>query len=356
MRVAFIQDHLRSGGTENQTIHIADGLARNGFETHVIVFREGGALDGLAESKAFKLSYLNQGFLRTDWFAPGLKKKLEDIAPDVVVAMGRMGNCHAGLLCNSERSYTLVATFRTGRSIPFLNRKALKEANYLVANSHEALQRLEKQYQIKRDEATVIYNGCIRNFSTEIPSFREEPIEDRSIQLASISMFRPQKMQIRLLRICSKLNCANPWRIVLAGNGPEIEKCKREADRLGISDRVEFPGLLQDPKALYFESDIAVHASRAESLPNFLVEAQTAGLPVVAYDVGGVGECFVDGESGYLIEHEDEARFVERLEFLIDSKTMRLQMSEAAREYASEKFTPQAQLNAYIKLLRKLKI
>ncbi len=355
MRVAFIQDHLRSGGTENQTIHIADGLAQSGYETHVVVFRKGGALDKLAQSKSFTLTFLNQGLLKTDWFAPGLKKQIDSIAPDVVIAMGRMGNCHAGLLCRSERRYTIIATFRTGRAIPYLNRKALAEANFLVANSYEALRRLERTYDIKREESTVIYNGCIRDFNTSVPSFRNEASVEAPIRLASISMFRPQKMQIRLLHICSKLKTSTPWQLVLAGDGPELQRCKDEAEKLNIADRVEFTGLLKDPKALYYESDIAVHASRAESLPNFLVEAQMAGLPVIAYDVGGVGECFVDGESGFLIDHEDEARFVERLEYLIDSKAVRLQMSEAAREYAEQHFTPQAQLKAYINLLRKLK-
>ena len=53
MRIALIQDHLRNGGTENQTLHIANGLAKSGLETHVIIFRQGGVLDEKAASSDF---------------------------------------------------------------------------------------------------------------------------------------------------------------------------------------------------------------------------------------------------------------------------------------------------------------
>ena len=355
MRLVFLQDHLRSGGTEGQTLHVADGLARAGHVVHVIIFRRGGVMDEKAARFEFELHFLSQGPLKTNWFAPGLKAKIRSLEPEVVIAMGRMANCHAGLLCLGDRTYRLVSSFRTGRSIPFLYRKALRDSNHIVTNSKEALQRIAKDYDIDRPDSSVIYNGCIRDFSTSIPSLRNESNRDGPIQLASISMFRPQKKQIRLLRICSKLPEAINWRLVLAGDGPTKEACIREADTLGISDRVEFPGLLKDPRPLYFESDLAVHTSEQESLPNFLVEAQMSGLPVIAYDAGGVAETFAHGTSGYLVSQGDEATFLERLQFLIESPDLRLQMSNAAQDYAQSHFAPNAQLKAYKKLLNKLK-
>ena len=355
MRLVFLQDHLRSGGTEGQTLHIADGLARAGHTVHVIVFRRGGVLDEKAARLGFELHFLSQGPLKTNWFAPGLKAKIRSLNPDIVFAMGRMANCHAGLLCLSNRNYRLVSTFRTGRSIPFLYRKALRDSNHIVTNSKEALLRIAKDYDIDRPDSSVIYNGCIRDFSTSIPSLRSESNRDGPIQLASISMFRPQKKQIRLLRICAKLPTSINWRLVLAGDGPTKDTCIREADKLGISDRVEFPGLLKDPRPLYFESDLAVHASEQESLPNFLVEAQMSGLPVIAYDAGGVAETFVHETSGYLVFQGDETNFLERLQFLIDSPDLRLQMSNAARDYARRHFAHAAQIKAYKKLINKLK-
>ncbi|MDQ8200991.1 glycosyltransferase [Pelagicoccus enzymogenes] len=363
LNIAILQDHLRNGGTEQQTLAIARGLANAGHHVHLVVFRRGGSLDPQAiQSSPFTLHYLNQGLLKTDWFAPGLKKLLARLAPDVVLPMGRMANCHAGLLAHDKRRpYKLLATFRTGRAIPYLYRHALQHADQLVANSQEALRRLASEYRIHRpDTSSVIYNGCIRDFETQIPNVgsglapRSPNQVPPPLHLVSVSMFRPQKQQIRLVRICSQLPETLDWKLTLAGDGPTRAACQAEAQKLRIADRIHFPGLLKDPRSLYFDADIAVHTSDQESLPNFLVEAQMSGLPVVAYDVNGVSETFVDNETGYLIPHRDETAFLTALEKLATDPALRLQFGDAARLHARKNFSLKSQTTAYIRLLNSL--
>ncbi len=355
MRLALLQDHLRSGGTERQTIAIAQALAARDHQVDLVVFRSGGGLEKtLAPERAFRLHQLRQGPLKTDWFAPGLRRKLARLRPDIVLPMGRMANCHAGLLSRDpRRPYRLVATLRTGRSLPWLYRRALRHADHIVANSREALQRIVTQNRIHRpDTSTVIYNGCLREFPT--PESNAQNPRPNKLHLLSVSMFRPQKRQIRLLRICAKLPVDIDWSLTLAGDGPTLASCRKEAAALGIESRVHFPGLLADPRPLYAEGDIAVHTSEKESLPNFLVEAQMAGLPVVAYQAGGVDETFRNESSGYLVRQGNESTFLDRLVKLAQSPSLRLQMSQAARDHARRNFTLQAQTNAYENLFNRL--
>ncbi len=353
MRIAFIQDHLRNGGTENQTLHLAEGLAKKGMEIHVIVFRRGGVLDEKAAQSKFTLHYLNQGPLKTDWFAPGLYSLLRSLGIDIAIPMGRMANCHSGLLASRKRPFKIVATIRTGKRIPFLQKRALRLADQVIANSCEALTRIKTLYGIENPNSTVIYNGCIRDPISQLASLQNS--RQPPIHLVSVSMFRPEKKQIRLLRICSQLPTHFDWRLTLAGEGPQRDSCIQEAVKLGISKRTQFPGLLADPTELYQSSHIAIHASSKESLPNFLVEAQSFGLPVVAYDVDGVGETFLNEKSGFLIENENEGQFVEKLSRIVESHDLRLQMSQAAREYARRNFSPETQISTYIKLFHQLK-
>lgn len=358
LRLAILQDHLRNGGTEQQTLAIAEGLTKAGHNVHLIVFRRGGVLDEKVAAIVpdGHTHYLNQGPLKTDWFAPGLKQLLKQLAPDAVLPMGRMANCHAGLLARHTRDYKLFATFRTGRAIPYLYRRALRHADHIVANSQEALRRIQSEYGIQRpDTSTVIYNGCIRDFETQIPTFRSVGAclsrDSVALHLVSISMFRPQKKQIRLIRICSKLPERINWKLTLAGEGPTRATCQAEAKRLGLADRIHFPGLLKDPRSLYFDGDIAVHTSDQESLPNFLVEAQMSGLPVIAYDVNGVGETFLDQKSGYLIPHRDEAAFLTAIEELATDQDLQIQMADSARSHAQKNFSLESQSRAYHQLL-----
>ncbi len=381
MRVVFLQDHLRNGGTENQTIHLADQLAKSGLESHLIVFRKGGVLDEKAKATSTSIHFLNQGLLKTDWFAPKLHKTIESLDPQIVIAMGRMANCHAGRLATRSRTYKIISTFRTGKPVPALYRRALQYCDHVVANSHEAVRRIENAYGLYRPESTtVIYNGCIRESSSPSSSssslsssssasrtemeketqtasslnLHPSSLSHETVHLVSASLFRQEKKQINLLRLCSRLDTKRPWHLTLAGDGPELERCKAEAQRIGLADKTSFLGLLPDPNTLYEKSHIAIHASDSESLPNFLVEAQMAGLPIVAYDTGGVAETFVDHQSGFLIPHGNSDAFVEKLKQLIDTDSLRRQMSDAARDYALSNFTSETQTKAYLDLIDKL--
>lgn len=75
------------------------------------------------------------------------------------------------------------------------------------------------------------------------------------------------------------------------GDGPELEGAKEHARRLGIDRQVRFPGKVKaaDEKVVAF--DVLLHTSETEGLPTVLIEAQVAGVPVVAYGTGGVPEC-----------------------------------------------------------------
>ncbi len=78
---------------------------------------------------------------------------------------------------------------------------------------------------------------------------------------------------------------------VIFGDGPELEAARQHAAKLGIAKKVLFTGKVSaaDEKVIAF--DALLHTSATEGLPTVLIEAQVAGVPVVAYGTGGVPEC-----------------------------------------------------------------
>jgi glycosyltransferase involved in cell wall biosynthesis len=117
---------------------------------------------------------------------------------------------------------------------------------------------------------------------------------------------------------------------------------------------VKFLGYQPEPVPLYLASDIALLASQSESLSNFLIEAQLHGLPAVAYDIVGVGECFAPEKSGFLIKNQDQTNFVAAIDRLIREPALRKRFAEHARRHAQAHFVPERQVQAHLNLFRDL--
>ena len=98
-------------------------------------------------------------------------------------------------------------------------------------------------------------------------------------------------------------------------------------------------GRRMDVDRLLAEAQIFVLVSNWEGLPLVVLEAMRAGLPVVASDVGGVGEAVVDGETGFLVPRGDGSLLKDRLRRLLADPGLRVQMGLAARKRYEEHFT-----------------
>ena len=125
MKILIIQDYLRSGGTERQSVLLANAFAAAGHPTTLLTFRPGGALDGTVAHHVARRT-LQPFDTRLDWFAPGLLRAAAAIAPDLTLCMGRMANCYAGSLQDHRPGVTVIGTMRTGKSLPWLFRRSLQ--------------------------------------------------------------------------------------------------------------------------------------------------------------------------------------------------------------------------------------
>ncbi|HXL56723.1 MAG TPA: glycosyltransferase family 4 protein [Chitinophagaceae bacterium] len=96
--------------------------------------------------------------------------------------------------------------------------------------------------------------------------------------------------------------------------------------------------------------DIVALTSFNEGTPVSLIEAQICSKPVVAVDVGGVRDTFINNESGFLISDHNVAEFTDKLSLLIQNKELRRSMGEKGYLFAKEKFSKQTEVNAFRKL------
>lgn len=121
---------------------------------------------------------------------------------------------------------------------------------------------------------------------------------------------------------------------LLAGGDGEVEKAKSLVIDYGLQDKVEFLGWVRSKQKLELlaSSSIFLLPSYNEGMPMSVLEALSAGLPVISTNVGGIPEQVADGVEGYVIAPGDVAALTQSLMMLLDSSDLQERMSRACVE------------------------
>lgn len=170
------------------------------------------------------------------------------------------------------------------------------------------------------------------------------------VTILSVARLVEKKGTDVLLDALAKLPAHLHWRFVQVGSGPLKEKLQKQANRLGIADRITWRGALAQGEVLeeYRKADLFALACRVahdgdrDGLPNVLGEAQSQGLACVATRVSAIPELVVDGASGVLVQEDDAAALAGALEALIRDPARRRVLGEAGRARVRAQFTLEA--------------
>ncbi len=336
-----------------QTIHLANGLRSKGMKVSLLTFRPGG---DLANKVQVPWSVLQSVDTQLNWWAPNITRKVGAIAPDVVILMGREANSQGYKLRKAFPDLRLICTLRTGRKLPIGYRKSLLCSDLVIANSEWAKKRLLGLFPTLDNRCAVIKNGCVHRFDYEKrnqhrPSFRKRfNLTDETIVYLMVASFRRGKNHKQLLDIFS--HHTGNWELWLVGDGNEKSKLSKDLNNSNIRPNARTLHQIPELSAAYFGADIALLPTLEESLPNFLVESQNCGLPVVAYDTAGVSETFIDKESGFLVPQNDINDFRDKVMKLQENQSLRKKMGLKARDWALSEFNSDDRLNDYLKLLQ----
>jgi glycosyltransferase involved in cell wall biosynthesis len=145
--------------------------------------------------------------------------------------------------------------------------------------------------------------------------------DDRNLVLFVGQVIRGKGVDL-LLRALAKVGV--PFQAAILGEGNHRPYCERLCGRLGLRDRVKFHGF------------VALSSVWPEPFGLVGREAMHHGLPVVAFDAGGIGEWLFDGENGFLVPWKDIDSFAERIERLLRDKNLARQLGLRGRELVSQ--------------------
>ena len=142
--------------------------------------------------------------------------------------------------------------------------------------------------------------------------------------------------------------------LLVVGNGSQEPRLRAQAEALGLGDSVRFLGFRLDIPDILQALDVFVLSSRSEGLSLTLLEAEAAGLPIVATRVGGNPEVVRDGESGILVPAGEPGPLAGALARLLQDPQLCARMGGLGRALYREQFTLEAMVRGYERVYRRL--
>ncbi len=162
-----------------------------------------------------------------------------------------------------------------------------------------------------------------------------------ALVVGTVSRLFREKGHKHLLNAVANLKDKHPslW-VLIVGKGDLREALEAQARTLGIAERVVFAGFYDDiPGALRAMDIFAQPSVDHEGFPTAVLEAQGAGLPVIASDIGGTHETMNVGTTGLLVPPADDAALAGAIDRLCSDAGLRGQMAAAARPWIESRFT-----------------
>ena len=337
-RVFLMTDSMDTGGIARDITLMAETMRRNGFDLRLGCLRRAGALlERIGEIREYPLggSFLSRQSFRA---RAALWKDLRAESVSVAHSFDFYTNL---MMIPVARLAGVPAVFGSQKQLGDLlslpqqvaQAETFRWCDRVVCNSHAAARRLQL-LGLSGQKLVIISNGLPpESFAETPPALPKEPGVLRVGLVARMN--EHVKNHPLFLRAAARLLHKFPTlEVVLAGDGALRPELERLAAQLGFGRRARFLGDCKDVAAVLASVDISVQPSYSESLSNVIMESMAAGLPVVAFRVGGNPELIEDGETGLLVPSNDEEELSAALEFLLSRPALLAEWGARARQKA----------------------
>ncbi|WP_198046063.1 glycosyltransferase [Novosphingobium aquimarinum] len=292
--VAILLDHFGPGGVERVACHVANGLAASGFAVEMVVLCDAGPVRSLLD-QAVSVHQLGtaRGLGRGSRLlaaVPRLARYLRTRRPTIFHSPGN--HCHL-----AAAAAVTLARYE-GVFLPKITNPILKAGMAPL----KRMLRIQAYHFIFRraDRIIVLSRSGIGKIGEIHPAFARKAlflnnpyVSDEMMEnfvsrkdcgvplILSVGRLSSQKDYPTLLGALALLS-SRPWRLRICGVGPDEHALRDLCAELGISERVEFAGFVEDVVPHYAEATAMVLSSRWEDLPATLIEAMACGCPVIA--------------------------------------------------------------------------
>lgn len=325
-RILHIIGQLGQGGAENQLCRLLESLAGR-YEFFVISYRPE-SLDHLNRllraGVQVRIIDKEAGLAGRLRFLFKLTILVRQISPDIIQTWLPSANFWGclGKVLSGVRAAT-IASIRNFPQNPDLAERLSEQAarwasEAVIANSLAAKRTIISR-GIGQKKVRVIHNGIssaweVRTKRDEIR--RELLIPANRFVVGTVGNLRPPKNHQMFLRAAERLKDHLPrLHFVIVGEGELRGQMEEWIKRCDLGGVVTLTGKRSDIPRVLRTLDVFAMTSLSEGLPNAIMEAMSAGLPIIATNVGGIPELLTDGVDGLLIGKNDLEGFINAIEF-----------------------------------------
>jgi glycosyltransferase involved in cell wall biosynthesis len=198
------------------------------------------------------------------------------------------------------------------------------------------------------DHSATVFNAVEAVPTRSAAEIRQELGVEEAELIVTVGRHVEEKNQALLLDAVALLAGRRPrLHAVLVGDGPLRDELRAQIGELGLEERVTLAGERPDAVDVIAASDVFVLSSSNEALPLVVLEAMALGRPVVATDVGGVGDAVQHEQSGLLVPPGDAPALAAAIERLLDDKELSGRLGAQAREFAVSHCSVEAMIESY---------
>lgn len=344
LRVALLAADLRKGGAEKQLVYVARALVEAGVTMRVYTLTQGEEHE--ATLRALGLEPIWFGRRGNPLLRLGtLASALREFRPQLIQSMHSFANLYASLLGRWFRAVSVGALRSSvehsrqgnGAWTPWL----IRTPTALIVNSEVVRDDLLER-RLRRPEGLFLLPNVIElaDYDQEQPRAmgRQEPSRLTAILVGRLVGLKRVDRFLRAVGLAASEEPA--VRGVVVGDGPERANLEQLAGELGLGpERVRFVGQRQDVPRLLGEADVLVHCSDDEGMPNVVLEAMAARLPVITTPAGDAKFLVQDGANGYVVPFDDTRAMAERLVRLAREPELRSTMGHEGRKRVEREYS-----------------
>ena len=332
-KVLIVIPTLEQGGGQKFVMDLVKGIDKEKFQIKILVYYKNtnSVFDQYAHNNCFDVVYLDKNVGLDITMFKKVKKVVKEYNPDIIHthlhSMLYLFTSYKKKQVKLHTVHTLAEKEAVGLQgvVRFIAYKLLGVTPVAICGT--VADSISTRHHIDKSKIPVVYNGVDCN-RYDIPRVSSDKI--RLVTIGNIYDVKNYSFLVDCFsETCKKIDDVT---LTIVGDGVLRTDLEQQISNLNLNDKVKITGIVPDVENYLSDADIYVASSIFEGLPLSMLEAMSAGLPIVSTNVGGVHDIVENEKNGILIDFGDKLGYVNAMNKLILDSNYRRCLSQKSKE------------------------